>query len=112
MEKVGNEGVITVEDAKGLETELEVVDVAAGGAYKITDKLTFGATLIRRYVHGNLINSLTGMPKSRNQMDLDGWEWASNFGIMYEPVKDTRFGIAYRLNSAHTVKGKNRIKRL
>ena len=26
MEKVGNEGVITVEDAKGLETELEVVE--------------------------------------------------------------------------------------
>lgn len=26
MEKVGNEGVITVEDAKGLETELDVVE--------------------------------------------------------------------------------------
>ena len=26
MEKVGNEGVITVEEAKGLETELEVVE--------------------------------------------------------------------------------------
>jgi long-chain fatty acid transport protein len=30
---------------------------------------------------------------------------------MYEPVKDTRFGIAYRLNTAHTVKGHHRIKR-
>lgn len=26
MEKVGNDGVITVEDAKGLETELDVVE--------------------------------------------------------------------------------------
>lgn len=95
----------------GIKTELEVVDVAAGGAVKATDSLTFGATLIRRYVHGNLINSLPYMPNSRNQMDLDGWEWASNFGLMYEPIKDTRFGVAYRLNSAHTVKGKNRIKR-
>lgn len=95
----------------GIKTELEVVDVAAGGAYRLSDHVTLGATLIRRYVHGNLINSLTGMPKSRNQMDLDGWEWAYNFGLMYEPVKDTRFGISYRLNTAHKVTGKNRIKR-
>ena len=26
MQKVGNEGVITVEEAKGIETELEVVE--------------------------------------------------------------------------------------
>lgn len=95
----------------GIRTELEVVDVAAGGAYEIADGLSLGATLIRRYVHGNLINSLPYMPNSRNQMDLDGWEWAYNFGLMYEPVKDTRFGVAYRLNTAHAVKGKNRIKR-
>lgn len=95
----------------GIKTELEVVDFAAGGAYKVTDKISLGATLITRYVHGNIINSLTGMPYSRNQMDLDGWGVAYNFGAMFEPVKDTRFGIAYRLNSAHTVKGKNRIKR-
>lgn len=95
----------------GIKTELEVVDIAAGGAYKITDQVTVGATVINRYVHGDIINSLPGMPYSRNQMDLDGWGIAYNFGIMYEPVKDTRFGIAYRLNGAHTVKGKNRIKR-
>lgn len=95
----------------GIKTELEVVDVAAGGAYRVSDSVTLGATLIRRYVHGDLINSLTGMPKSRNQMDLDGWEWAYNFGLMYEPFKDTRFGVSYRLNTAHAVKGKNRIKR-
>jgi len=95
----------------GIKTELEVVDIATGGAYKITDKITFGAALITRYVHGDIINSLPGMPYSRNQMDLDGWGFAYNFGLMYEPFKDTRFGIAYRLNSAHTVKGKNRIKR-
>ncbi|MBR1648174.1 MAG: outer membrane protein transport protein [Alphaproteobacteria bacterium] len=95
----------------GISTELEVVDFALGGAYKATDTLSVGATLIYRYVHGDIINSLPYQPQSRNQMDLDGWEWAYNFGVMYEPIKDTRFGIAYRLNSAHKVTGKNRIKR-
>ena len=95
----------------GISTELEVVDFAAGGAYQIYDGLTFGATLIYRYVHGDLVNSLPYQPDSRNQFDLDGWDWAYNFGLMYEPVKDTRFGISYRLNAAHKVTGKNRIKR-
>lgn len=95
----------------GIKTELEVVDTAIGGAYRVTDQVTLGMAVIYRYVHGNLINSITGSPDSRNQMDLDGWGWAYNFGMMYEPRKDTRFGISYRLNSAHTVKGKHKIRR-
>lgn len=98
----------------GIKTELEVVDIAAGGAYRFNDKFSVGATIIYRYVHGNLINSLYSpvvAPGSRNQMDLDGWGWAYNFGIVYEPVKDTRFGVAYRINSGHTVKGKHKIRR-
>lgn len=98
----------------GIKTELEVIDIAAGGAYKIHDKVSVGAMLINRYVRGNLINSLYQPipdPKSRNQMDLDGWGIAYNFGIMYEHTEDTRFGVSYRLNSAHTVKGKHKIKR-
>lgn len=95
----------------GIKTELEVVDLAAGGAYRFNEQFSGGAMIIYRYVHGNLINSLPGAPNSRNQMDLDGWGIAYNFGLMYEPVKDTRFGVSYRLNSAHTVKGSHRIKR-
>lgn len=95
----------------GIKTELEVVDLGFGGAYKFNEKWSVGTTVIYRYVHGNLINSLPFSPNSRNQMDLDGWGIAYNFGLMYEPVKDTRFGVSYRLNSAHTVKGSHRIKR-
>ncbi|MDR1694238.1 MAG: OmpP1/FadL family transporter [Lactobacillaceae bacterium] len=97
----------------GIRTELEVVDVAASFAYKFTNQWSAGGAVIYRYVHGNLINTPSPLfPKSRNQMDLDGWGWAYNFGVMYEPVQDTRFGVAYRLNSGHTVKGKHKIKKL
>ncbi len=95
----------------GISTELDVIDTAVGGAYKVTDQITLGATLIYRYVHGDLMNTLNPRnPGSHNRFDLDGWEWAYNFGIMYEPVKDTRFGVSYRLNTAQKVTGDHTIK--
>ena len=96
----------------GIKTELEVIDFAAGGAYRLTKKLTAGATIIARHVHGDLINETSyAVPGSRNRMDLDGWGTAYNFGLMYEFTQNTRLGVAYRLNSAHTVKGKHTIYR-
>lgn len=95
----------------GVSTELDVIDTAVGAAYKVTDQVTLGASLIYRYVHGDLMNTLIpGNPGSHNRFDLDGWEWAYNFGIMYEPVKDTRFGVSYRLNTAQKVTGDHTIK--
>ncbi len=100
----------------GTTTELEVLDLAPAVAYRPIKQLSIGASLIFRYVHGNLINELpmnyilTGMHGSSNQMDLDGWDTAYNFGIMYEPTQTTRFGVSYRRSWPHTVKGKNRIK--
>ncbi len=95
----------------GVSTELDVVDTAVGAAYKVTDQITLGAALIYRYVHGDLMNTLVpGDPGFHNRFDLDGWEFAYNFGIMYEPVKDTRFGVSYRLNTAQKVTGDHTIK--
>ncbi len=97
----------------GTKTELEVVDVAAALAYQIDPKVSIGGSVIYRYVHGNLINAFTKsgyfFPGTVNQMDLDGWDFAYSFGLMFEPVKGTRFGASYRINNAHTVKGQNKI---
>ena len=93
-------------------SQLDVLDIAFGGAYKVTPQISVGATVIARYVYGKLTNQVPfplsptgGIPGSESQMQLDGWDYAFNFGLMYEPVKDMRFGIAYRANNAHTVKG-------
>ena len=96
----------------GISTELDVIDTSFGGAYKVTDQITLGAALIQRYVRGDIINTAHPlMPNSRNEFDLDGWEFAYNFGVMYEPIKDTRIGVSYRLNTAHKVTGDHKIKR-
>ncbi len=95
-------------------SQLDVLDIALGGAYKVTPQFSIGATVIARYVYGKLTNQVPlspslsptgGIPGSESEMQLDGWDYAFNFGLMYEPIKDMRFGVAYRANNAHTVKG-------
>ena len=55
MEKVGNEGVITVEESKGIQTELEVVegmqfDKGYASPYMVTDKERMEASLDDAYI--------------------------------------------------------------
>lgn len=81
-------------------SELEVMDTALAAAYKATDKLSLGATIIYRYIHGNMTSSAQNYG-----YDLDGWTWTGNFGAMYEFTPDTRVGLSYRMKSKQTVKG-------
>lgn len=81
-------------------SELEVMDTALAAAYKVTDKLSLGATVIYRYIHGNMT-----LGTNNNGYDLDGWTWTGNFGAMYEFSPDTRVGLSYRMKSKQTVKG-------
>lgn len=94
----------------GTKTELEVVDISPTIAYRVMDKLSIGAGWVVRYVHGDVRNDPMGNG-SENKMDLDGWSANSwSLGAMYEHSENTRIGVSYRYNNAHTVKGAHRIK--
>jgi len=96
----------------GTKTELEVVDISPTIAYRFADKFSIGAGWIVRYVHGDVRNELYPVAGSVNQMDLDGWSANSwSLGAMYEHSENTRVGVSYRYNNAHTVKGDHNIKR-
>lgn len=89
-------------------SELEVMDTALAAAYKVTSKLSLGATLIYRYIHGNMTSNFNmgpGTTIGEVDYDLDGWTWTGNLGLMYEFTPDTRVGISYRMKSKQTVKG-------
>lgn len=93
-------------------SELEVMDTAIAAAYKVNSKLSLGATLIYRYIHGNMTSNVMGdgglLPPGKlgeAGYDLDGWTWTGNLGLMYEFTPDTRIGISYRMKSKQTVKG-------
>jgi long-chain fatty acid transport protein len=85
-------------------SELQVMDTAIAGAYRVTDKLSLGVTGIYRYIHGNMTGNLPGGAGEANY-DLDGWTMTGVIGAMYEYSPQTRFGISYKMKSKQTVKG-------
>ena len=92
-------------------SELEVVDSSVAGAYKVTDKLSLGATITLRYIHGHMtsdvyVNPLNPATKLGDaNFDLDGWTGSGMIGAMYEFSPDTRVGISYKFRSIQKVKG-------
>lgn len=98
---------------EGITTDLRIVDLNLSAAYKLTDTFSIGAGLIYRYVRGKVTGyvdpasspRLPGTGKSYYNYDLDNWNWYGNFGVMWEPVKDTRIGVSYRPTRHHKVEG-------
>lgn len=88
-------------------SELEVMDTALAAAYKLTDKLSIGATAILRYIHGNMTQNLVPYTNAYGDAnyDLDGWTGSGVIGAMYEFTPDTRLGISYKFRSMQKVKG-------
>ena len=93
-------------------SKLDIIDINASVAYKVTDKWSVGASAIARYIYGHMTNSLKGTPLDYGESDfeLDGWTKTAQFGVMYEPSENTRFGLAYRLRSTQQVKGDHKIE--
>lgn len=98
--------------AEGVNSELEIIDIAPAMAFKATDKLSLGASVIARYIHGNMTNTMpTNTPYGTgfSEFDLDGWTAAWTVGAMYEFTPQTRLGVSYKSKSMQTVKGKHRL---
>lgn len=110
-------GLSTKHDQEGFvagsarKSELEVIDSSVAGAYKVTDKLSLGATLTLRYIHGHMTGDKYGDvgygygKLGDANYDLDGWTGAGTIGAMYEFTPDTRLGISYKFRSIQKVKG-------
>ena len=109
-------GLSTKHDQEGFvseyarKSELEVIDSSVAGAYKVTDKLSLGATLTLRYIHGHMTSDvysplLGGAKAGDANYDLDGWTGTGMLGAMYEFTPDTRVGISYKFRSIQKVKG-------
>lgn len=90
-------------------SKLDIIDINASIAYKLTDKWSIGASAIARYIYGHMTNTLS-LGGGTSDFELDGWTKTAQFGVMYEPTENTRFGLAYRLRSTQQVKGDHKIE--
>ena len=94
----------------GVRSELEVIDLAPAVAYRVTDKLSLGASVIARYIHGRMTNNLPArIGGGYSDFDLDGWTAAWSIGAMYEFTPDTRLGVSFKGKSMQTVKGSHKV---
>ncbi len=106
--KHDKEGFVAGEARK---SELEVIDSSVAAAYKFTDKLSLGATLTLRYIHGHMTGDKYAVEENpatkigEGNYDLDGWTGTGIIGAMYEFTPDTRVGISYKFRSIQKVKG-------
>lgn len=101
---------------EGVESLLEIIDIAPAVAYKATDKLSLGAAVIARYIKGRMTNtvpmagtSLDAYGTGFSDFKLDGWTVAWKVGAMYEFTPQTRIGINYSGKSMQTVKGRHAV---
>lgn len=81
------------------EAELVTFAVNPGIGYRVNEQFSIGAGV--SIVYGKLyqkiaVNNLAGRPDGQLKLDEDDIGYGFNLGILYEPIRGTRFGLTYR----------------
>ena len=88
-------------------SEIETIDINPSLAWKVFDWLSIGGGYIFERMEARLTNTIG--TNGYSDMNADGWGHGWNAGIMIEPAKTTRFGIAYRSPVVQRIKGKHHL---
>jgi len=105
-----------------VESELQTININPTLAYRITPQWSIGAGVSIQWADATLSNKadfgfagfIGGiLPATESQqhdgfaeVDGDDWGYGFNLGILFEPTRSTRFGIAFRSMISHTLKGR------
>lgn len=92
-----------------LTSEITAIDINPSLAWKPLDWLSIGAGYIIERMDARLTNA-TGPNGKMSDMNADGWGHGWNAGVMFEPTKTTRFGVAYRSPVVQRIKGKHHLQ--
>ncbi len=101
-----------------LKSYIGVMDVAPALSYQVTKQVTIGGSVFAERADAKLTNDLPSyvdlgvmqLPLGGyNKVEGDDWSYGYTLGVMYEPVKDTRFGLSYRSKVSHHLKGKQTV---
>lgn len=84
--------------AHAVDSNLKAVTINPSVSYKINDKWSIGAGFVAQRMTAKLT-------ASTSKMKAEDWAYGYDVGIMYEPFKDTRFGLSYRSQVTHELDG-------
>ncbi len=90
-----------------LVSEIETIDIHPSLAWKPLQWLSIGGGFILERMQARLTNTLDSAAGGKSDMNADGWGHGWNAGIMVEPTKTARFGVAYRSPIVQNIKGKH-----
>lgn len=90
-------------------SEITAMDITPAVAFKLSNTVSIGMNLIAEYATARLTNEIASMPGRISNLNATGWDYGWSAGMMYNPTKDTRFGLSYRSKIAHKIKGNHHL---
>lgn len=106
-----------------IESELRTINVNPSIAFKPSERLSLGLGVSAQYIDARLTNALDtptlcggfalpacaapGPTGADGHVEVEGedWSYGWNVGVLYEPTRTTRIGVAYRSSVKHTLEG-------
>lgn len=89
----------------GITSDVKTATISPMAAYKVTDKLSFGTGIQAQYLWAHLTNSHKTSHTAHVNSNGHAWDFGYQLGMLYELNKDTRFGVGYRSEIKHKIKG-------
>lgn len=94
-----------------VKSELKTLNINPNIAYKISDMWSVGLGVSFQYADATLEKSINnasfaGAGEAKSKVTGDDWGAGFNVGLLYEPMKGTRLGLAYRSKITHGLRGK------
>lgn len=98
----------------GIRSDLRTYNFTPTVSYRVLPQLTLGAGLQIQYAKAKLSQASDfalrrGLPPGSldvtSDMVGDDWGFGATAGVLYEPMKGTRFGLSYRSSVKHTLEG-------
>lgn len=95
---------------QAIESEAKVINLNPSIAWKLSEELSIGAGLNVQRMEATLSNRISPLaPDSLAKIEASGYGWGYNLGLLWQPGKDTRIGLAWRSGVEHTLEGRIKV---
>ncbi len=92
-----------------IKSDLKTYNLNPSAAYKINDMWSVGAGIQIQRLEASLSSAVfpgsVTIQDAYSEIKGDGWGFGGNAGVLFEPKKGTRFGLAYRSHVKHDLDG-------
>ena len=89
-----------------IKSDLKTININPNLAYQVNEHVSLGFGVSFQYADVELTNKTFTGTDVFNKIEGDDWGAGFNLGLLVEPMKGTKFGVAYRSRINHGLRGK------